>query len=219
MMFLPNVRALEVDINSKNMVLYNLTEDVLMAEKNKDERVNIASMTKIMTTLVAIEHIDNLDEKVVLNYQVFEGLVEANASVAGFKLGQTVTYRDLLYGTLLPSGADATKALALNLAGSESKFVSWMNKKAKDLGLKDTHFVNTSGLDVDGHYSTVNEVATMLKEAIKNETFNEIFKSKSYITSDNSLTMYSTFRGYVNRYGLSADYVVGAKTGYTKKSW
>lgn len=214
--FLPLlVNATELEIQSENMVLYNLTENKLLTSKNKDERVSIASMTKIMTTLVAIEKIENLDETIVLNYKVFEGLLAANASVAGFKVGQTVTYKDLLYGSLLPSGADATRALALSLVGSEEEFVNLMNQKAQKLNLKNTHFVNTSGLDEEGHYSTVDEVATMLKEALKNETFKEIFESDTYTTSDEKLTMYGTLRTTLRKYGLKADYIIGAKTGYT----
>lgn len=209
------VGATELEIQSENMVLYNLTEDKLLTSKNKDEKVSIASMTKIMTALVAIEHIENIDETITLNYKVFEGLLEANASVVGFRVGQTVTYLDLLYGTLLPSGADATRALAINLAGSEEEFVNWMNEKAKSLNLKNTHFVNTSGLDDENHYSTVDEVATILKSAIQNELFKEIFESDSYVSSDKTITMYGTLRKTLNTYGLKADYIIGAKTGYT----
>lgn len=214
--FLPfSVFALEVEIESSNMILYNLNEDQIVASKNEEEQVSIASMTKIMTTLVAIEHIENLDEKVVLPSKVFVGLTEANASVAGFRVGQEVTYRDLLYGTFLPSGADATNALALFLAGGTDEFVGWMNEKAEELHLQNTHFVNTSGLDVEGHYSTVKDVATILKEAIKNETFLEIFQSKSYVTSDKKMTFYSTLNSSLTRFGLKADYLLGGKTGYT----
>ncbi len=210
-----SAHALEVEIQSKNMILYNLKEDKVIASQAEEEQISIASMTKIMTTLVAIEHIPNMDEQVTLTREVFQGLVEANASVAGFRLGQKVTYRDLLYGAFLPSGADATNALALFLAGGQEQFVAWMNEKAQAMGLSHTHFVNTSGLDVEGHYSTVKEVATMLKEALKNETFRQIFQSKSYLTSDKSMTFYSTLGTTLTRYHLKADYILGAKTGYT----
>ena len=91
-----NVGALE--LNSKNVVLYNLNENKIIYEENKDEITSIASLTKIMTTLVAIENITNWNEKVTLNYKVFEGLAEANAAVIGLRIGQTVTYNDLIYG-------------------------------------------------------------------------------------------------------------------------
>ncbi len=207
--------ALEVEIASSNMVLYNLNEDKIIAAKGEDEPVSIASMTKIMTTLVAIEHIQDMEEEVTLTGKVFEGLVEANASVAGFRWGQKVTYRDLVYGAFLPSGADATNALALFLAGGQEPFVKWMNEKAQSLGLKNTHFVNTSGLDCEGHYSTVKEVAIFLKEALKNEMFREVFETKTYVTHDGSMTFHSTLSSTLSRYHLEADYILGAKTGYT----
>lgn len=211
--FSSNVYA--VDTYSDNMVLYNLNDNIIVDELNKDEKVSIASMTKIMTTLVAIENIDNLDEKIKLTYDVFEGLKEENASVAGFFVGEVVTYRDLLYGALLPSGADATRALAINIAGSEYNFVKLMNNKAKELNLMNTHFVNTTGLDEDNHYSTVNDVALLLMTAYKNETFKEIFLTKKYVTSDNKITMSSTLNRTLNAYNISADYIIGGKTGYT----
>lgn len=204
-----------INIYSNNMVLYNLKENIIVDELNKEEKISIASMTKIMTTLVALENIDNLNEKVKLTSDVFEGLEEANASVAGFKLNQVVSYKDLLYGTFLPSGADAANALALNLFGSITNFVKKMNEKAMELGLSNTHFVNVTGLDEYNHYSTVNDVAVMLNEALKNETFKEIFTSNSYTTSDKLLTFYSTLVTTLNSYGIRANYIVGGKTGYT----
>ena len=215
LLIIPNIKALEVDIHSENMVLYNLNDEEIITEKNKDEKTSIASMTKIMTVLVAIENIDHLNEKIILTNDVFYGLKEANASVAGFRVGQTVTYKDLLYGAFLPSGADATNALAINLVGNIDNFVLLMNKKAKELGLKNTNFVNTSGLDEEGHYSTVNDVAILLKEALKNETFKEIFTSDRYLTSDKSLTFTSTLDKSLSLYGIDANYIIGGKTGYT----
>ena len=102
-----NINALE--INSSHAILYNMNEDMVLYEKDADTRTYIASLTKIMTTIVAIENIDDINESVTIPYEALEGLIEANASVAGFKLGQIVTYKDLLYGILLPSGADAAR--------------------------------------------------------------------------------------------------------------
>ena len=160
-----------LDISSKNAVLYNLNDDNIIYEVNKDERVSIASMTKIMTCLVALEKINNPKDKVVMTTSMFYRLAEENASVAGFYIGEEVTYEDLLYGLMLPSGADAAQALAISLYGSVDKFVDRMNEKAKELGLKNTHFVNPTGLDIKGHYSSVDDVAIILKEALKNDTF------------------------------------------------
>lgn len=202
-----------LEINSSNVILYNLNEDKIVLEQNSDEITSIASLTKIMTTIVAIENIDNLDETVTIKEKDFYGLYDA--SLAGFEVGEEVTYKDLLYGTMLPSGAEATQALANNIAGSVSNFVELMNQKAKEIGMKNTHFVNTSGLDINNHYSTVYDVSLLLKYCLENETFKEIFEATSYKTSNGNLTLYSTFRYTAMKYGYKNDYILGAKTGYT----
>lgn len=208
-----NINAL--DLSSEHVVLYNMNEDKIIYELNKDEKTSIASLTKIMTTLVAIENIENYDEKVTLNYSMFTGLAEANAAVIGLKSGQVVTYNDLLYGMFISSGADATRAISISIAGSEEKFVNLMNQKATELGMSNTNFMNTTGLDEDNQYSTVNDVAILLREALKNEKFKEIFTTSSYTFTDKSLTVYSTLRKTASSYGYSIDYIKGAKTGYT----
>ena len=192
-----------------------MNEDKIIYEINKDEKTSIASLTKIMTTLVAIENIQNYDEKVTLNYSMFTGLAEANAAVIGLRSGQVVTYNDLLYGMFLASGADATRAIAISISGSEEAFVELMNKKAKELGMTNTNFVNTTGLDEDNQYSTANDVAILLKEALKNEKFKEIFTTESYSFTDKSLTAYSTLRKTATNYGYDVGYIKGAKTGFT----
>ena len=212
----PSINAKEpVEIESKNYILYNLNEGTILLEKDADEKIAIASMTKIMTTILAIEKIEDMEKKVILTNNVFEGLKEENASVAGFKVGQTVTYEDLLYGALLPSGADATRALAINLSGSVNKFVEEMNEKAKELGLSNTHYVNENGLDIANHYSSVRDVATLFQYALKNKTFNTIVKKKNYTTSDGKIHMQSTLEKTKDMYKISADYILGGKTGYT----
>lgn len=208
-----NVSAL--DLSSEHVVLYNMNEDKIIYELAKDEKTSIASLTKIMTTLVAIENIQDYDEKVQLHYSMFTGLAEENASVIGLKSGQVVTYNDLLYGMFLSSGADATRAIAISISGTEEKFVDLMNQKAKELGMINTNFINTTGLDEDNQYSTVNDVAILLKAALKNEKFKEIFTTESYVLSDKSLTAYSTIRKTATKYGYEIDYIKGAKTGYT----
>lgn len=214
-LLIPSGQALTLNTVSENIILYNLDTHEVLYEKNANEQISIASMTKIMTAIVALEHIQNLEDKVTLTYQDFIGLKEANASVAGFRIGQKVTYRDLLYGLLLPSGADAALALTRTIAGGKEQFVQLMNEKAKNLGLKNTHFQNETGLDEEGHYSTVNDVATFLEYAFQNESFKEILTSSSYTISDQSFTVYSTIDKYKRKYGLKMDYLLGGKTGTT----
>ena len=210
-----NVYAIEFNINSQHAILYNLNDNNILYEKSSKDKTSIASMTKIMTGIVAIENIENLDNKVKLTYTDFAGLAEANAAVAGFRIGEEVTYKDLLYGLMLPSGADAAQSLTRNIAGSTEKFIEMMNQKAKELGCKNTHFVNPTGLDHQEHYSTVEDVATIFQYAIKNEKFLEIIKTKTYTTSNGRLTFKSTIQRAKERYGLGMDYVLGGKTGTT----
>ena len=210
-----NVFGLDLDITSGNAIMYNLNDNEIIYEKNKNEEVSIASLTKIMTCIVALENINNIDDKVTLTYKDFEGLVEQNAAVAGFRVGEEVTYRDLLYGLMLPSGADAAQSIARNIAGGNEEYVELMNKKVKELGLKHTHFVNTTGLDIDGHYSSAEDISKIFMYALKNEAFKEIITTSKYTTSDGSLTFRSTISRALNNYNLDMDYLLGGKTGTT----
>lgn len=214
---LETIYADELEFDSKYVILYNLDTDELLYEYNSNQVTSIASLTKIMTCIVAIENIDDLDNKVTLDWNVFAGLAEANASVAGFRYGETVSYRDLLMGAMLPSGADATRTLALNISGSEENFVMLMNKKAQDLNLSNTHFANTTGLEAYGHYSTVQDIATLLKYALKNETFKTIYTTREYTTTNN-LHFSSTLKKISNGYTIDTSNILGSKTGYTDEA-
>ena len=213
--FIGKVDALNLDISSKNAVLYNMDSGEVIYEKNSDEKVSIASLTKIMTALVTIENVDNLDKQVILTKEDFAGLIEANAVQAGFTNGEVVTYKDLLYGLLLPSGADAAKAIARNVGGTEENFINKMNEKAKELNLKNTKFSTVIGLDDKNNYSTAKEVSIIFKEALKNKTFKEIITTKEYQTSDGKLTFKSTIQSNAKRYEIDIPYVLGGKTGTT----
>ena len=203
------------NIDSKNYILYNMNEDKEILSLSPDERISIASLTKIMTLIVAIENIKNLDEKIIITSNDLEGLLEEDASVAGLCEGEEVTYCDLLYALFLPSGADAARALANNIGGNVNSFVRLMNKKVKQLNLINTHFSNVTGLDKKNNYSSVKDVLIMLKYALQNKIFYKIFTAKEYITSDSLLTLYSTFWQTAAKYNYDMNYVIGAKTGYT----
>lgn len=213
-----SVAAFDFEVTSKNAILYNLNDNMILYEKNSQERISIASMTKIMTAIIALEHIDNLNEKVTLVADDFIGLEEADASVAGFQIGEVVTYLDLLYGLLLPSGADAALALTRNVAGNRESFVALMNAKAEQLGMKNTKFQNETGLDQENQYSTVEDVAKMFQYALQNKIFETIIKTSKYTTSDKLLLLKSTSFKYIDQYGLKMDYFLGGKTGTTSKA-
>ncbi|MBR3897913.1 MAG: D-alanyl-D-alanine carboxypeptidase [Bacilli bacterium] len=210
-----NVKALELDINSKNAILYNLDNNEILYEKDDETKIQIASLTKIMTALVTLDKVDDLDKQIIITSEDLKGLSEANLVTAGFTVGEVVTYRDLLYGLLLPSGADAANALARSVAGSNEEFVNLMNEKAKELKLKNTNFSNPIGLDDENNYSTAKELSIIFNKAIKNETFKTIITSKEYQTSDGKLTLKSTIQKNASRYGIEVPYILGGKTGTT----
>ena len=213
--FLTFINVYALDINSKNAVLYNLNDDNVIYEKSKDEKIQIASLTKIMTSIVAIENIDNINDYVTLKQSDFKEL-EGYAK-AGFNVGDKVTYEDLLYGIILPSGADAVQAIANNVSGSIDGFVELMNKKAVELNLKNTHFDNPIGMDSVENYSSVDDVAKTLKYALKNKDFKKIFTTKKYTTT-NGLVLSSTISAKAKVLNKDASYILGSKTGTTNKA-
>ena len=208
--FCYSVYADDFDITGEYVTLYNMNEDTLLYSKNDTKKTSIASLTKMMTTLVAIEEINDLDEIVTIKERDFEGTV--GYSKAGFKVGDKVTYRDLLYGIILPSGADAVNAVVNNTLGYD-KFIKKMNETAKRLGMNDTSYANPVGKDDENNYSTSSDLAKLLKYALKNETFKTIFTTKSYKTS-NGINLESTVNSYKNI--LNTDEIKGAKSGFTK---
>lgn len=215
--FIINVFALDdPTLYSKNYCLYDLTDDKMIYEKNIQERTNIASLTKIMTTITAIEKINNLDDYVTITSEMLSN-IKYDASLAGLKIGDKLTYKDLLYASILPSGADATQALAYSLSGSINNFVNDMNTLAKKIGMESSNFVNVTGLDIDNHYSTVSDLLKMLQYALKNETFKTIYTTKSY-TLSNGLVVDATVKKYNNLMKLDVSRIIGSKTGYTNKA-
>ena len=215
--FIINVFALDdPTLYSKNYCLYDLTDDKIIYEKNIQERTNITSLTKIMTTIAAIEKINNLDDYVTITSEMLSN-IKYDASLAGLKIGDKLTYKDLLYASILPSGADATQALAYSLSGSINNFVNDMNTLAKKIGMESSNFVNVTGLDIDNHYSTVSDLLKMLQYALKNETFKTIYTTKSY-TLSNGLVVDATVKKYNNLMKLDVSRIIGSKTGYTNKA-
>ena len=205
-----NVYAEEFSVTAENVILYNLNDDSIIYEKNSEEKVSIASITKIMTALVALDNIDDLSDTVVITEDDFA--YTSGYSKAGFEVGDTVTYEDLLYGILLPSGADAVNSVVNNTLGFDD-FVKEMNNLAKSIGMNNTSFSNPVGRDSDTNYSTARDVATMLKYALKIAEFKKIFTTKEYTTT-NGLILQSTLMPYENI--LNVDLIDGSKSGFTR---
>lgn len=212
-----------LELFSSNAILFDPSTGEIIYGKDANEVIYPASLTKIMTALVAIERIDNLDAEVTLEYQDYAGLYEQNAAMAGFTLGETVKIRDLLYATLLPSGAEAATALANAAAGSIEDFVILMNDRADSLGMDNTHFVNVTGLHDDDHYTTVSDLSLLLKEAIKNKDFMEPFCTLRYTTTatpqhPQGLKLTSTLVPRLAQLDREREPIIGNKTGYTEEA-
>ncbi len=213
--FIPlNVYALELpNLNSNKYIIYDLTTNELLSEQNSSERISIASLTKIMTVITAIEKIDNLDSKVTITKEMLNS-VYWNASRAGLKVGDIVTYKDLLYASILPSGADATHALAYSLSGNITNFVTEMNNLAQNIGLENTYFANVTGVDNKNNYSTINDIARILEYALKNNTFKEVYTTKEY-TLTNGLNVKATLLMFNKEMNLDINRIIGSKSGHT----
>ena len=212
--FSMSVSAIDITLTSKEAIIYNLNDDNVIYEKNSNEQTKIASLTKIMTSLVAIENINNIDDTVTVEYKDLQGL--KGYAVAGFKAGDTVTYKDLLYALMLPSAADAANILARSIAGNTEDFVNMMNDKANKLGLKNTKFSNPIGMD-DDNYSTAYDLSIILKEAIKSDLFKELYNTDSYTTSNN-IKLTKTTDKIASKYNLDISNLTGSKTGFTDEA-
>ena len=194
-----------------------------MGEQNADDSIYPASLTKMMTVLLAAENLPDLDVSVTLTDDLFAPLWSANASMAGFQPGETVTVRDLLYGAMLPSGAECCAAIAKELDGDETAFADRMNRRAEELGMTATHFTNATGLQDENHVTTVRDMARLLDAALDNDTFREVFTARRYSTRPTDLhpdgiTVYSSAFSLLEDADLGTMTLLGGKTGFTDEA-
>lgn len=210
-----------LDTTSKHAILLDAQSGQILAQKRADERAAPASLTKMMTILLAIEAEPDLNKQVTLPDGIFPALQTENASMAGFVPGETVTVQDLLYGAMLPSGAECCETLARQVSGSEESFVALMNQKAAELGMKNTHFTNPTGLTDAEHYSSAADMAKLLQAALQNTTFRMIFTTEHYTTTateqhPEGVSLTSTLLGKLDGTELpEGAQIEGGKTGYT----
>jgi len=209
-------------LNSSNAILIRLTDHTILMQKNSEEKIYPASLTKIMTAIVAIENLPDLKEESKLTNSTFQGLYEADASMAGFQTGEKVRAIDL-YGVMLPSGAECCIGLADQVEGSEQNFVKIMNQKAAVLGMDNTRFENAIGLHNENHYTTVKDLAILLSYAMQNDTFREIFTSSRHSTQPTNkhpggITFYNTMFEELNNQNIIDGKFLGGKTGYTDEA-
>lgn len=207
----------------KNAVLINVDDNIIAADKDSSVKMYPASLTKVMTLIVAVENTADLSERVEITHEMVASMIDLEASRAGFEPGETPTMREVLYGMILTSGGDASLAAAEYIAGSEEAFVKLMNNKAEELGLKCTHFTNTVGLHDENHYSTAEDMALILEYALRNDVCIDILSAAEYTCEPTALreeplkfesTVFSRMYGDE----MPGVTVLGGKTGYTDEA-
>jgi len=207
--------AYKVSEKPEAMVTMEVSSGRVLYSKNPDERLPMASTTKILTAIVAIENSSDLDKK----YKIPKEAVGIEGSSIYLRAGEELSLRELLYGLMLRSGNDAAIAIAIIIAGSVEKFVKLMNDYCEKLGLQNSHFVTVNGLHDDEHYTSALDMAKIAAYALKNKTFAEIVKTKEKVI-DNQLDKKNRCRLLKNKNKLLSmvEGADGVKTGYTKKA-
>lgn len=213
----------EVSVQARYAGAADLQTMQVLYEKNAEAKLYPASLTKVLTALTAMERISDLDETITITAAMLEGLEDGTYSIAGFLLGEEVTVRDLLYGVLLPSGADACQALAIALFGSEEAMVEAMNETASSIGMTHSHFTNTVGMHDADHYTSVSDLFLLMKQAWQNDTLHTIMSTASYTTSSSyyhgeGLRLENSWVAQFAYDELENRYVLGGKTGYTPEA-
>ena len=201
------IRAGAVSTGASSAILMDAESGRILYEQNIHQPRLIASITKLMTALVAAERCADPDEEIT----VLPQWVGAEGSSIYLKAGETVTFRELLYGMLLQSGNDAAIAVACRIAGSEQTFADLMNEKARELGMANSSFANASGLNQDGHYSTAYDMALLARACLKNETVAEACATRSVTIGTRTFVNH-------NKLLFRCEGCVGMKTGYTERA-
>lgn len=213
------------EVISTHALLVDVSKDEIVASKGAFERISPASMTKVLTILVAAEHIteEQLDDTFTMTLEITDYAYINDCSTVGFLNEEVVTVRDMFYGTILPSGADAAVGLAYYVAGSQEAFVELMNEKLEELGLSDTaHFTNCVGLYDKEHYCTLYDMAIIMRAAMENELCREFLSKHSYTTQPTTqhpegIVISNWFLRRIEDKETGGE-VIGAKTGYVVQS-
>lgn len=202
--------------NAKSAILIEASTGKVLYEKNKDDKYAPASMTKMMSLLLIMENIDNGNLRMDEVVRVSKYASSMGGSQIFLEENEEMTVEDLLKGITIGSANDATVALAERIGGSEDAFVEMMNKKAKELGLKNTSFKNTTGLDEANHYSTANDMSIIASELVKHKKileFSSIYETYLRTDTENKFWLVNTNK--LVRFYLGVD---GLKTGYTEEA-
>ena len=199
-------------LSAQNAIVTDADTGRILFEHNAHHKKSIASTTKIMTAIVVLENC-NLEDVVTVSYTA----ATTEGSSMYLKANEKITVENLLYGLMLNSGNDAAKALAEHTSGSVEKFATLMNKKAKEIDMKNSSFANPHGLDNENHYSTAYDMALLTKYAMENDKFREIVGTKQKIIKEHEIEKYKYLTNH-NKLLSMYEWCKGVKTGFTKKS-
>lgn len=200
------------NLNVGALLVKDMTTNKIIYAKDSFKEAKPASLTKVMTVLLAIER-GNLNSPVVITRE----MTRVEPTIAGYRVGDVIRLNDLVIAAMIKSDNDAAKAIAIAIGGTEKNFVEMMNAKAKAIGMKHTNFTNPCGFDIKRHYSTPRDLLTMTEYAIKNKKFNEISKKNQHTYF--SVNTNRKFLAYThNRLLKQYEYAIGVKTGYTAKA-
>ena len=216
---IPLVKAEETEDlapNAKSAIMIEASTGEILFQKNKDEKLAPASMTKMMSMLLIMEEIENGNLKWNEMITTSEKASSMGGSQIFLKVGEKMTVEDLLKGVAIASGNDAVVALAERVSGSEEQFVKRMNTRAKDLGLKNTNFINATGLTADNHYSSAYDMSLIAKELIKHEKILEFTSTyEDYLRKDTKSPFWLVNTNRLVRFKEGVD---GLKTGFTDEA-
>ena len=212
MLFSVSAAAQAFSVEAESSILIDASTGRILYQDNAHEKLAVASLTKVMTCLVALEHTDNLKQLVTLPDD-FVNVGESNISL---EAGDTYSMEDLLYALMLRSANDAAQAIAIGVAGSEAAFVDMMNAKTEELGLTESHWANPHGLDAEDHYSSAHDMAMITAAAWKEPFFRTLVATETWNMAwkDGTTLSLTSHNQLLTLY----DGANGVKTGYTSKA-
>lgn len=218
----PDDPTREPDLVANAAIVMDAVSGQVLYEKNSQEKKYPASITKILTVLIALEHNVDFNATVTMSENAIWG-VERDSTLIGLDVGEQVTVKDLVYATMVKSANECAYALAEYVAGDIESFAKLMNERAAEIGCKNTHFITPNGLHDEDHYTTAYDMALITKEALKNETFREIAGTLNYTVPATNLTDETRPLWNGNKMINPAEpyyyeYCEGGKTGYTMKA-
>ncbi len=214
---LETYNTLDIDLNSANYLITKVDSDGLrtLYAYGEDEQIYPASLTKVMTMMVTLDYTYDIDTELTVTTADLAGLIEANASVAGLSVGDTITIKEALYGLILESGADCANLLKRYVEEQGYDFIELMNEKASDLGMTSTHFANVTGLHDDENYTTLSDLAKLFRYALNNDNAYAVLTTMYF--EEGGYYFESTLSSLADA-GTDSYTVLGGKTGFIYES-